>query len=362
MSVVIPIGPFHPALHEPSFFKVHVEGEKIVHTDIRLGYNHRGLEKICEARTIEQAIIVIERVCGICSQAHTTAYCGAVEDIAGIDIPERAAYIRSIFCEIERIHSHLLCMGTMFHTLGYEYLFMECWKLREITMDILEDLGGNRVHYSSNTIGGVRKDIDNKTSDRILSDIESLLNPVKEWLDIIKHDSTVYERLKGVGYLSIKEIKQFGAVGAFAKGGGIPIDARFSDQYAAYGFHDFKPVVESVNGKGGDCYSRAIFRSKECLQSIDLTKTFLDNLPDGDLVTKYDSIPAGESMGRTEAPRGEDVHYVRTNGGPLLDRIRVRVPTYTNLQTLPTALKGNLIGDVPVILVTMDPCFSCTER
>ena len=148
------------------------------------------------------------------------------------------------------------------------------------------------MHYALNTIGGVRKDIDKKTADSILSDMESLINPLNEWLDIIKHDSTVYERLKGLGYLSIKEIKQFGAVGAFAKGGGVPIDARLSDQYAAYGFYDFKPVVESVKGKGGDCYSRAIFRSKECIQSVDLTKTFLDNLPNGDLVTKYDSIPA----------------------------------------------------------------------
>lgn len=362
MSVTIPIGPYHPALHEPSFFKVHVEGEKIVHTDIRLGFNHRGLEKVCEARTIEQALIVIERVCGICSQTHSTAYCNAIEDIIGIDIPERAAYLRAIYGELERLHSHLLSMGTLFHTIGYEYIFMECWRVREIVMDILEDIGGNRVHYALNTIGGVRKDIDKKASDMILSDIELLINPLNEWLDVIRSDSTVSERLKGVGYLTIKEIKQFGAAGAFAKGGGVAIDARLHDQYAAYGTYNFKPVVESVNGKGGDCYSRSIFKFKECLQSVDLIKTFLDDLPGGDLLTKYDSIPAGESIGRAEAPRGEDVIYVRTNGGPLLDRVRVRVPTYMNLQTLPTALKGNLIGDVPLIITSMDPCFSCTER
>lgn len=362
MSFVVPIGPYHPALHEPSFFKVHLEGEKIVHTDIRLGYNHRGLEKICESRTIEQALIVIERVCGICSQTHSNAYCNAVEDIIGIDIPQRAAYLRSIYGELERLHSHLLSMGTLFHVIGYEYLFMESWKVRESIMDILENIGGNRVHYALNTIGGARKDIDKKTADKIQSDMDLLIDPVNEWLDMIKYDSTVYERLKGVGYLSIKEIKQFGAVGSFAKGGGVPIDARLHDQYAAYGDYKFKPVVETSDGRGGDCYSRAIFKFKECLQSIDLVKTFLDNLPGGDLVTKYDSIPAGESIGRAEAPRGEDVHYIRTNGGPLLDRVRVRVPTYTNLQALPTALKGNLISDVPLIITSMDPCFSCTER
>ncbi|MFA5345963.1 MAG: nickel-dependent hydrogenase large subunit, partial [Candidatus Omnitrophota bacterium] len=153
----IPIGPQHPALKEPEGFSVALKGEKILGVDIRLGYNHRGIEKAAEERTYIQDIYLLERVCGICSHSHSTCFIQAVEEIAGLAVPARALYIRTIIAELERIHSHLLWLGVAGHEIGFDTLLMYSWRDREVVMDILASITGNRVNYGMNTIGGVRR-------------------------------------------------------------------------------------------------------------------------------------------------------------------------------------------------------------
>ncbi len=160
MSFQIPIGPQHPALKEPISLRMTVEGEVITDVDIRLGYNHRGMEKLAEEKTWIQDIYLVERICGICSHSHSTCYVQGVERLMELAPPKRAMYIRYLVSELERIHSHLLWLGVAGHEVGFDSFFMYTWRDREVVMDLLEMISGNRVHYAINTIGGVRRDLD----------------------------------------------------------------------------------------------------------------------------------------------------------------------------------------------------------
>jgi len=164
----IPVGPQHPALKEPESFTITLNGEKIIQMDVRLGYNHRGIEKACEQRTYVQDLYLIERVCGICSHAHSTCFIQAVEEIAGLAVPPRALYIRTIIAELERVHSHLLWLGVAGHEVGFDTLLMYAWRDREVVMDLLAALTGNRVNYGINTLGGVRRDISQEQVAEVL--------------------------------------------------------------------------------------------------------------------------------------------------------------------------------------------------
>src|SRR3989339_1911783 len=190
-KVIIPIGPQHPALKEPESFSVTLEGEKIVDVNLRLGYNHRGIEKACEERTYIQDIYILERVCGICSHSHSTCFVQTVEEIAGVEIPERAKYIRTIVAELERIHSHLLWLGVAGHEEGFDTLFMYSWRDREIVMDILALITGNRVNYGMNTIGGVRRDISKAQASQILKAVDILEERTNYYIEVASEEVTL---------------------------------------------------------------------------------------------------------------------------------------------------------------------------
>ena len=182
--VVIPVGPQHPALKEPANFTLFLEGERIAAANVALGYNHRGMEKACEERTYIEVLYLLERICGICSHSHSTAYLQAVEQIAGVEIPKKAAYIRTIVGEFERIHSHLLWLGVAGHEVGFDTLFMYSWRDREIIMDLLALITGNRVNYGINTIGGVRRDISKEHLEQTLKSMDALEERTKYYLQL----------------------------------------------------------------------------------------------------------------------------------------------------------------------------------
>ncbi|MGA2142344.1 MAG: nickel-dependent hydrogenase large subunit, partial [Brevinematales bacterium] len=211
--VVVPIGPQHPALKEPASFTLYLEGERVAATNVALGYNHRGIEKACEERPYIQDIYLIERVCGICSHSHSTAFIQAVEEIAALEVPRRGAYIRSIIGELERIHSHLLWLGVAGHELGFDTLFMYSWRDREVVMDLLAMITGNRVNYGINTIGGVRRDISKEQSEQILKAVDILEERTKFYIKLATEETTLIGRLAGVGSLSREMAVKFGATG-----------------------------------------------------------------------------------------------------------------------------------------------------
>jgi len=355
----IPIGPQHPALKEPEGFSVALKGEKILGVDIRLGYNHRGIEKAAEERTYIQDIYLIERVCGICSHSHSTCFIQAVEEIAGLAVPARALYIRTIIAELERIHSHLLWLGVAGHEIGFDTLLMYSWRDREVVMDILASVTGNRVNYGMNTIGGVRRDISPAQAQEILKGLDILEERTKYYIEIATTETTIIKRLSGVGVLSREDVLRLDAVGPTARASGVKRDVRLNDPYAAYGEFSFDVITD----EHCDVYGRTVVRVKELLESYKIIRQALKNLPDGALTVKAPrKIPAGEALSRYEAPRGEDVHYVKANGTEKPERVKIRAPTLANVQAVKHMLRDRFLADMPIVIAAIDPCFSCTDR
>ncbi len=357
--ITIPIGPQHPALKEPGCFTITLEGEKVVNAVVGVGYNHRGLEKACESRTYIQDLYIIERVCGICSHTHSTAFCQGVEELAGVEITERAAFIRVIMAELERLHSHLLWLGVAGHEIGFDTLFMYTWRDRELVLDMLAMLGGNRVNYGINTLGGVRRDITTEMAEQIRKMLNTIEEQNKYYIQLALHETTLAARLSGIGKLSHEEAVKYGAVGPVARASMVEDDIRVTDPYAAYG----KVPVTVITDDHCDVFGRAVVRVLEIMESIKMIRFALDNIPDGELTVKFPrKVPAGEVFSRTEAPRGEDTHYIRGNGTDKPDRVRVRAASEANWHGMAHMLEGDYLADVPIIIAAIDPCYSCTDR
>jgi len=359
-EVKIPIGPQHPALEEPELFLLTVDGEEIVDAEMRIGYNHRGMEKSAEFRTFMQTLYLFERICGICSHSHTTCYIQAVEEVAGLEIPPRAKYIRTLVAELERIHSHLLWLGIAGHEIGFDTLFMYSWRDREFVQDILEEITGNRVNYAINTLGGVRRDVPENKIDDYLKAMDILEERCEYYAKVAFEEGTLAARLSGVHYLSKEKAVELCACGPLARASGVPTDVRFEEPYLAYAEIPFNLITYD----SGDIFGRTVVRVLETIESIKICRYILKNLPPGEIRLEKvpKKIPEGEALSRYEAPRGEDVHYVRSNGGEKPYRAKVRAPTMQNLLATMESLKGSYIADAPIAIASMDPCFSCTDR
>ncbi|MGL4571204.1 MAG: nickel-dependent hydrogenase large subunit [Clostridium sp.] len=360
MSYIVPLGPYHPSLEEPIHVKLHVEGELIKDSEVFIGYNHRGIEKLCEEKNHIQTITLVERVCGICSHSHTLAYCLALEKISNIEVPKRGDYIRVIVCELERLHSHFLWLGLAAHIIGFDSLFMMCFKTREKIMDILEEASGNRVNYAMNTIGGTRRDISIEQGENIIKLLNEVLEEHKKITEIYTLDKTISLRTKGVGMLSFDDAIVYGACGPHGRASNMKDDVRKIDPYCSYEDFDFKTIVQS----GCDVLSRVIVRILEINESIKIIKQAILNIPSGNinLGMKFRKIPEGEYMSRIEAPRGEVTYYIVSNGGQTNGRVNIHVPTFKNAQTVRKMLNGNSISDAGLIVASIDPCFSCLDR
>lgn len=358
-KVMIQIGPQHPALKEPASFKVALSGEKIMEASVRLGYNHRGIEKACEERTYIQDLYLIERICGICSHAHSTCYAQVVEEIAALSVPKRAVYIRTLIAELERIHSHLLWLGVAAHEIGFDTLLMYTWNDREIIMDIMASLTGNRVNYGINTIGGVRRDLTPDLIDKVIKAVDALEKRTKYYIQVAMEDTTLMQRLSGVGVLSQDDAVRLGAVGPTARASSIDRDIRRDDPYAAYSEITLRVITDNHN----DVYGRMLVRLGELMEVYNIIRQLINKLPDGPISVKAPrNIPQGEALGRYEAPRGELIHYIRSNGTEKPDRVKVRTPTLANIQAVAKMLEDRYLADLPIVVAAIDPCFSCTDR
>ncbi|SHE42700.1 nickel-dependent hydrogenase large subunit [Caloramator proteoclasticus] len=360
MGYTIPIGPYHPSLEEPIHAKLYTEGEVIKDAEVFIGYNHRGIEKLATERNFIQTLTLVERVCGICSHSHPFAYAMAIENIAQMEVPKRGQYIRVIMAELERLHSHYLWIGLACHLIGYDSLFMYVWDARERIMDILEEISGNRVNYGMVIIGGSRRDIDDEKRKKILNMLDDLIEPHNRMKDIFLNDKTAALRTKGVGVLPKDVAERMGTIGPHARASGVNVDVRKDAPYSCYDEFDFNvPVLNE-----GDVWARVVVRVLEIEESIKIIKQALENLPEGpiNLGNKLPKVPAGEFTARHEAPRGQVVYYVVTDGGQTNYRISIHVPTFKTAPTVPYMLKNNTIADAGLIIASIDPCFSCLDR
>jgi ech hydrogenase subunit E len=355
----IPIGPQHPALKEPGHFEFTVDGETVTSATVRLGYVHRGIEKATEERTWVQNLYLLERICGICSHIHATAYALSVEKLAGVTVPPRAQAIRELVCELERIHSHLLWVGVAAHEAGFDTLFMYSWRDRETVMDLLEGLTGNRVNYSANLLGGVKFDVTDAQKDAILRGVDFLEGRTRHYLDVVTTEEMFLRRTRGIGVMTKEQAERLGVVGPTARASGVDLDLRVDAPYAAYADYPVAKVLDYA----GDLEARFVVRVKELFESYRVVRQILDTLPAGELaVTVGRRIKAGETISRVEAPRGELFYFIKSNGADKPERIKVRTPSMCNFASVLTLAVGHQLADVPMILVGIDPCFSCNDR
>ncbi|MBN1584020.1 MAG: nickel-dependent hydrogenase large subunit [Anaerolineae bacterium] len=358
-SMIIPIGPQHPLLKEPLSFLLTVEGERIVSSTIRLGYVHRGIERLCQDRSYLQNVHLMERVCGICSHVHTTVYCQGIEALLGLQVPPRGLYLRTLLCELERIHSHLLWLGVLAENIGFTTIFMYAWRDREVVLDIMEELSGGRVTHAVNVIGGVRIDIDVDQSRTILLQLDELGKQIEQFLDMIEHERTFQARTQHIGYLSPEQIRRACVVGPVARASGIDVDLRRDAPYAVYDRLNF----EVVTNDKGDVWARTLVRTQEMVQSLRLCRQLMNELPGGPTMVRAPRrVPPGEVISRAEAPRGELFYYICSDGSDKPARIKIRTPTIPSLSTLPEQLRGVNTADVSAVLSGVDLCIACADR
>ena len=358
MPETIYIGPYRPQLVEPERFELLVEGNKIIDARLELGYMHRGIEKLFTTKTYMQNLALAERICGICSGVHTLCYAQTVERLMKIDVPERAQYLRCIYMELERLHSHYLWFGILAHSLHEHDTFLKIMGEREIIQDLLEYLTGNRINYLINTIGGVRRDITPEKAEKIRKTLKSL-KPLSDYIMSLLDDNGAFtKKIKGVGVLPRDKALEVGAVGPTLRGSGIASDVRKDDPYAAYDKIDFEVIVE----RDGDVRAKALVRARETYESMSIIEQALDSLPPGEIAVKPGEPLVGEEIGRAEAPRGELIYYIKSNGTNIPERVKVRTPSFANNFAILEMLRGEYLENARAIIESIDPCFACTDR
>ena len=355
---VLAVGPFHPLQEEMEFYQLTLDGEIVTDIDVRISYNHRGIEGISETLQFDQVPFLVSRICGICSASHPLAYVRAVEDIASVTPPDRALYVRTIINELERIHSHLLWVGLGGHFIGYDTVFMWSWKYREPVLQLLEEITGNRNNYGNVKVGGCREDIPNEIIPKLLKEIDELEKKTEMLTKAVLDDPIIHARLKGVGILSNEDAINYAVTGPTARGSGVAIDVRHDDPYAAYGDLDWNVIAEPE----GDVFAKAVVRLLEVFESIKMIRQAVKKLPDGPVSVEVKEILPGERFGRAEAPRGETFHYVRSDGGNRPVSHKARAPSYVNVPSFKASCIGQHVADVTITLAAVDPCYSCTER
>ena len=361
MSYRIPIGPYHPALEEPYKLDLICEGETVREAELHVGFNFRNIEYLAERRNYQQVISLVERVCGICSNVHSVTFCLTVERLLGLEVPERAQYVRVAMAELERLHSHILWAGIAAKLIGFKTMFMSCFAMREKVMDMLEAISGNRVNYGMNCIGGVVRDMSDPGA--ILGVVDAIEKElVGSIIPVFTTNSTVRDRCAGIGVLTNEQAKSMGIVGPLARASGVAQDLRRDAPYLVYDRLEFDVPVQT----DGDVRARLVVRALELLESCRILRQVMRDMPEGPIAVSTGAprlkVPAGTAVARIEAPRGEVFYSVTANGTDIPQRVKVRTPTFANMPSMQWAVVGAQLADAPLIQASIDPCYSCTDR
>lgn len=356
----IPVGAQHISLLEPLHFKFTTENEKIISTAANVYYVHRGIEQACCSKfKFRQVSFVVGRVCGLCSISHTTAYSQVAEKLLNLEIPRRAKYLRMLVIELDRIHSHLLCLSHVAENAGFEALFMKTMQYREFSMELLEAICGNRIQYDFSIVGGVARDLKLTVAHEVVGRLKRFKPELDELMDIFMHNWTLSLKNKGSGKITRETAMRLNVVGPFARAAGLAIDVRNETEdllpWKEVGF-------EMITGEDGDVHARNIVRLKEIYVSINIIENIINGLPESELVTETKAFPDGEAVVRLEAPRGELFYYAKGNKTQVLERLKIKAPTFSNIGGMVEGFTGNEYGSVPAIIASYDPCLSCTAR
>lgn len=358
-KITVTFGSQHIAIPEPVSFVFETENEKITKVDVDVGYVHRGIEQAAVTKfDFKNVQFLLARVCGFCSITHAGAYIHAVEQLLGVTTTKRADYLRLIVTELDRMHSHLLANGHVAEVCGYENLFMQAVKYREEATEILEAITGNRIQYDYYQIGGVSRDISEENQKMIVEKLTKLRKNVLKLMDFFETDYTLGLKTKGVGKISYDMAKQYNTAGPIARASGLKTDARAEFDFLPYEEVGYKLQTRTQ----GDVWARNMVRFDEVINSIDMCLYAVNNLPEGEIKVKAKGRPKGETFIRVEAPRGECFYFIKGNGTKMMERVRIRVPTYANVPVLRELFVGSQYSDAQSIVLSFDPCLSCTAR
>jgi Ni,Fe-hydrogenase III large subunit/Ni,Fe-hydrogenase III component G len=342
----IPVGPVHAGIIEPGHFRFSVAGEPIFNLEAQLWFVHKGIEKLCEGKSAEQCFYISERISGDETFTNSLAYCQAIEKIARTEIPERAAYTRVLFAELERLTSHFgdlagVCLDVAYGFAAFQFRMMRGWSYR-----MADELCGMRFLRSVNKLGGVRKDFVSGKENSLLRQLDALKKELTDTVDIIMHNSMFHDRIENAGTLEARIAFDLNAVGPGARASGISNDMRKQFPYAAYPKLEFKVPVYT----DGDVNSRVKVKLKECFESIGLMRQVIENMPAGkDCETIGTLDPYAQAFGVTEAPRGENIHWIMTGEDGSIFRYKIRTPSFCNWPALCYAVAGNIVPDFPLI-------------
>ena len=359
--VDVPLGPLHITSDEPGHFRLFCDGDEIIDADYRLFYQHRGMEKLAENRmNYDQMGYLAERVCGICGYAHAIACIEAAEKAIKLEIPLRAQAIRVICLEIERLHSHLLNIGLACEVTGNYNAFMHIFRVREYSMELAQLVTGGRKTYGNVVMGGLRRDMTNQEIKKGIEIINKLDVQISEIWDAVMEDKRQIGRWKGVGILDRQIARDFSPVGPNMRGSGFKRDNRYDHPYDFFKQIEFEVAVEH----GCDVFSREMVRYKELKSSIHIIRQCFELMPQTPIMIDPVTMikPENFALGHDEAPRGENVHWIMQGSAQKVYRWRCRAATYNNWPSLRYQFRGNNISDAALIVCSLDPCYSCTER
>ena len=354
----IPMGTVHPAALEPYRVRLFVEDEIVQEAEITIGVNHRGIERIMEGLPVEKANALTEKICGICSNSHIWNSCRTAEIGLDIEIPERARYIRIIMGELERLHSHFLYLAHGCETVAHETFSMRVFYLREIVMELLAMIGGNRVQYGCSVIGGVRPrcDLDEAKLQRLKDDLDKLEEGLTDFAQRFMADSILISRVTGVGVLPAKQAIRLAVTGPSLRATGVARDLRTT--MFEYDDFDFNVVTQP----DGDVKSNLLMRALESFESIKIIRQAIANIPDGKVVNRdWEMFDTDIIESYIEVPRGTLYHSYALESGRIRHSI-IRTPSMANIGAMQYACIGDHVTDAQLCIVQCDPCFTCTDR
>jgi Ni,Fe-hydrogenase III large subunit/Ni,Fe-hydrogenase III component G len=357
--IEIPVGPIHAGIIEPAHFRIAALGEVVLNIDARLFYTHRGLEKLAEGQTADRTLQIAERISGVCALSHAVSYCQAVETLAEVAIPPRAAAIRTLCLELERLYNHVGDLGNLCAGTGFAIGTSQGLWLKEELQRLNERLFGHRFLRGVCRIGGVRRDLDSAAAAAAVDTLRGLFSSFQRFVELFTTTDSFTERMHRTGVVPTVAARDLGAVGVAARASGLDVDARRDHPHAAYPGLRVPVVVKAT----GDVRARADVRLEEAFNSFRLAREILSTLPAGPLAVEVGAIPPDRTaLGVTESVQGENIHWVRTDGQGRIDRYRIRAAAYCNWPVVALAVPGNMVPDFPLINKSFELSYACCDR
>jgi len=360
-ELLINMGPQHPATHGVLRVKLKLDGERVLGSECVIGYLHRGVEKIAENRTYAQFAPYTDRMDYVAAVTNGMGYVETVEKLLGVEIPPRAQYTRMVLAELQRLASHLLWLGTHALDLGAMTPVFYTFREREEILKIFEKYCGARLTTHAFRIGGLQYDLYDGFEQECLKYCDYFLPKVDEYEQLLTRNRIWINRTKGVGVLSAADAVAYGVTGPVLRGSGVKWDIRKVQPYEAYDKVQFEVPI----GQNGDTYDRYMVRIQEMRQSVRIIRQCVERLAPGPIFGKVGKVikpPAGEVYHSIEAPKGELGYYVVSDGSTNPYRVRVRPPSFVNLQALDIMIRGHLVADVVAVIGTLDIVLGEVDR